>query len=162
MTLVAQVFNFLILVLLLKKFAYGPLMRVLEERQSKIEGSIQAAEAQRAEAEALKEEYRAQIAAARSEAQAIVERAVRAAEESRAAILADAKKEQARILAAAREQVELERRRAMSELKKEVVTLSVAAAAKVIAENLDEEKNAALVGRFIEQLDGKESGGLPC
>ncbi|MBO5244840.1 MAG: F0F1 ATP synthase subunit B [Selenomonadales bacterium] len=162
MTLVAQVINFLILVAILTKVAYKPLMKILEERRSAIEGSIAEAQKEREEAEAMKAEYKAQLAQVRAEAQAIVAKAERTAKESRDAILAEAKREQARMLQAAREEIALERQRAVAELRREVVTLSTMAAAKVLAENLDAEKNSALVERFIDELDKKESGGLPC
>ena len=162
MTLVAQVINFLILVAILTKVAYKPLMKILEERRSAIEGSIAEAQKEREEAEAMKAEYKAQLAQARAEAQAIVAKAEHTAKESRDAILAEAKREQARMLQAAREEIALERQRAVAELRREVVTLSTMAAAKVLDENLDAEKNSALVERFIDELDKKESGGLPC
>ena len=162
MTLVAQVINFLILVAILTKVAYKPLMKILDERRAAIEGSIAEAQKEREEAEEMKAQYKAQLAQARGEAQAIVAKAERTAKESRDAILAEAKREQARLLAATREEIALERQRAVAELRREVVMLSTLAASKVLAENLDAEKNSALVERFIDELDKKESGGLPC
>ena len=161
-TLVAQVINFLILVVILTKVAYKPLMKILEERRAAIEGSIASAQKEREEAEAMKAEYKAQLSQARAEAQAIVAKAERTAKESRDAILADAKREQARMLASAREEIALEKQRALAELRREVVTLSTLAASKVLAENLDAQKNSALVERFIDELDKDRSGGLPC
>ncbi|MBQ5588101.1 MAG: F0F1 ATP synthase subunit B [Selenomonadales bacterium] len=161
-TLVAQVINFLILVVILTKVAYKPLMKILEERRAAIEGSIASAQKEREEAEAMKAEYKAQLSQARAEAQAIVAKAERTAKESRDAILADAKREQARMLASAREEIALEKQRALAELRREVVTLSTLAASKVLAENLDAQKNSALVERFIDELDKDGSGGLPC
>ena len=161
-TLVAQVINFLILVAILTKVAYKPLMKILEERRAAIEGSIASAQKEREEAEAMKAEYKAQLSQARAEAQAIVAKAERTAKESRDAILADAKREQARMLASAREEIALEKQRALAELRREVVTLSTLAASKVLAENLDAQKNSALVERFIDELDKDRSGGLPC
>ena len=156
-TLVAQVINFLILVVILTKVAYKPLMKILEERRAAIEGSIASAQKEREEAEAMKAEYKAQLSQARAEAQAIVAKAERTAKESRDAILADA-----RMLASAREEIALEKQRALAELRREVVTLSTLAASKVLAENLDAQKNSALVERFIDELDKDGSGGLPC
>ena len=161
-TLVAQVINFLILVAILTKVAYKPLMKILEERRAAIEGSIASAQKEREEAEAMKAEYKAHLAQARAEAQAIVAKAERTAKESRDAILAEAKREQARMLASARDEIALEKQRALAELRREVVSLSTLAASKVLSENLDAQKNSALVERFIDELDKKESGGLPC
>lgn len=161
-TLVAQIINFLILVAILTKVAYKPLMKVMDERKRAVEGSIAEAQKEREEAAELKAMYKSQIANARTEAQAIVAKAERAAKESREAILAEAKREQARMLAAAREEIELEKRRALDGIRREVVTLSTMAAAKIVAENLDAQANSALVDAFIRELDKEKSGGLPC
>lgn len=161
-TLVAQIINFLILVAILTKVAYKPLMKMLDERKRAIEGSIAEAQKEREEAAELKARYKQQLADARLEAQEIVEKAQRTAKESRDAILADAKREQARMIAAAREEIALEQKRALAELRREVVTLSTLAASKIVSENLDAQANSALVDQFIDQLDKEKSGGLPC
>lgn len=161
-TLVAQIINFLILVAILTKVAYKPLMKMLDERKRAIEGSIANAQKEREEAAELKAMYKAQLANARTEAQAIVAKAERTAKESRDAILADAKREQARMLAAAREEIALEQKRALESIRREVVTLSTMAASKIVAENLDAQANSALVDAFIRELDKEKSGGLPC
>jgi F-type H+-transporting ATPase subunit b len=161
-TLLAQIFNFLILVVILAKFAYKPLMKGLADRQTKIINNIETAERDRAEAEALKREYQQQLAAARTEAQAIVEKARILAEESKEEILAEARAEHARLLKAAQAEIARERDLAVAELKGEVVTLSLAAATKIIGHNLDASTNSKLVNEFIEKLDEKKIGGLPC
>lgn len=72
-TLIAQILNFLFLVFVLAKFAYKPLLNIMEERKNKIAADLEAADAAKAEAEAVKSEYAAKLADARQEAQAIVE-----------------------------------------------------------------------------------------
>ena len=66
------------------------------------------------------------------------------------------------MLASAREEKKKKKQRALAELRREVVSLSTLAASKVLAENLDAQKNSALVERFIDELDKDGSGGLPC
>lgn len=161
-TMLVQVINFLLLVLILAKFAYGPVMRMLEERQKKIADNIDSSERMRQEAEQLKISYQEQLAQARAQAQAIVEKAEKLAEESKEEILTAARAESARILKNVQEEVARERALALAQLKGEVVTLSMAAAAKIIEKNIDNEINANLVSNFIEKLDSQRTGGLPC
>lgn len=161
-TLIAQIINFLLLVFLLAKFAYRPLMQVLEERQKNIADNIDAAERERKDAQQLKMEYQQQLAQARSQAQAIVEKAEKLAEEAKEEILKDARAESARILKNAQAEVARERALALAQLKNEVVVLSMAAATKIIDKNIDTEANALLISDFIEKLDDQKIGGLPC
>lgn len=161
-TLLAQIFNFLILVGILTKFAYKPLMQALEERQKKITDNIESAERERQEAEEIKLGYQKQLADARAQAQAIVEKAEKLAEETKEEILKEARLESARILKTVQDEVARERELALAQLKGEVVALSMAAAAKIIEKNIDNEANATLVSSFIEKLDTQKIGGLPC
>lgn len=161
-TLIAQIVNFLILVGILTKFAYKPLMKALEDRQKKIADSIDSAEREKQEAEALRLSYQAQLADARAQAQAIVEKAEKLAEEMKEEILKEARMESARILKNVQAEVARERELALAQIKGEVVMLSMAAAAKIIDKNIDTEANASLVSDFIEQLDAQKVGGLPC
>ncbi len=161
-TLLAQIVNFLLLVAILTKFAYKPLMQILAERQKKIADAIDAAESERREAEQLKLEYKQQLVEARSKAQVIVENAEKLAEENKEEILKSARAESAYILQKAQEEVARERELALAQLRSEVVALSMAAATKIVTEKMDTELNARMVSDFIEKLDDQKIGGLPC
>ena len=161
-TLIAQIINFLILVAILSKFAYKPLMKALADRQARIADDLSAAEQERMAAEQLKREYLEQLAQARVHAQEIVEKATKLAEQAREEILREAKEENARLLKTAQEEIAREQERAVKELKAEVVNIAMAAATKIVAHNLDEQANSLLVRDFIEKLGEKRSGGLPC
>lgn len=161
-TLVAQIINFLILVALLAKFAYKPLMKILAERQERIAGNIAAAERERQEAEALRQDYLKQLDDARAHAQAIVDKAAHLAEQTKDEILAAAREESARLIKVAQEESDRQRDKVMEQLKADMVSLSLAAAAKIIERNLDAETNAQLVDDFIRKLDDKKVGRLPC
>lgn len=161
-TLLAQIVNFLILVAILAKFAYKPLMQGLAERQQKIADNIDAAERERQEAEQLKLEYKQQLVEVRANAQAIVEKAEKLAEENKEEILKAARAERDRILQNVQEEVARERELALARLKGEVVALSMTAATKIVQQNMDTEINAKLVSDFIEKLDEQKIGGLPC
>ncbi|MGI6092381.1 MAG: F0F1 ATP synthase subunit B [Veillonellaceae bacterium] len=161
-TLIAQIINFLLLVAILTKLAYKPLMKALEERKNRIEASIDQADRAQKEAEELKRQYQEQLAKARAEAQNIVEKATRLAEQTKDEILTAARAEHAKLLKEAQDEISRERERALSELRGEVVALSMAAATKIIEKNLDAETNSKLVTDFINKLDDKKIGGLPC
>ncbi|MPL68972.1 ATP synthase subunit b, sodium ion specific [bioreactor metagenome] len=161
-TLIAQIINFLILVAILTKVAYKPLMKALQERQERIAASIDQADRDKEAAEQLKREYQEQLAMARAEAQAIVEKATRLAEQTKDEIVAAARAEHAKLLKEAQVEIDRERQLALSELRGEVVALSMAAASKIIEKNLDSETNSKLVTDFINRLDDKKIGGLPC
>lgn len=161
-TLFAQIINFLLLVAILGKFAYKPLMKMLAERQAKIQTSLDTAEQDRLAAEQLKQDYLNQLATARAQAQAIVEKATMLAEQTKEEILREAQAESSRLLQKAQEEIGRERQQAMLEFKGELASLAVAAAAKIIAKNLDEKANAKLVNEFINELDSEKIGGLPC
>lgn len=161
-TLIAQIINFLILVFILAKVAYKPLMQALADRQAKIAQDIESAEKERMTAEQLRKEYQEQLAAARGQAQAIVDKAMKLAEQTKEELLAEARAEHARLLKATQEEIAREREKALAELRGEVVSLSLAAATKIIGQNMDKEVNAKLVADFIDKLDEKKIGGLPC
>jgi F-type H+-transporting ATPase subunit b len=159
-TLIAQIINFLILVAILTKVAYKPLMKALADRQARIADSLSTAEAERSAATELKREYQEQLAQARSQAQEIVEKATKLAEQTKDEIIKEARAEHARLLKETQEEIARERERAVAEVKSEVVALSIAAAGRIIGQNLDESANAKLVTDFIDKLDAQKLGGV--
>ena len=159
-TLIAQIINFLILVFILKKIFYKPVFQAMEDRQARIMNNLETADRDRAAAEELKREYQEQLAQARTQAQAIVEKATKLADQAKDEILQEARAEHARLLKEAQEEIARERERAVAELRNEVVSLSIAAAGKVIGKNLDSQANAKLVSEFIDKLDDRKLGGL--
>ena len=159
MTLVAQVLNFLILVVILRAVAYKPVMKMLKAREEKIAKSIDAAEADEKKAKALLDEYNKQLADARIKAQEIVDKAMKRAQEERDA---ETKREIEQMRKAAKEDIARERDRAAMQLRAEMVALSMQAAGKIIAANMDNKANEKMVSDFIDQLDKDKIGGLPC
>ena len=150
-TLPVQIINFLILVALLRAVAYKPIVRMMDERRAKIAESIEKADADAAAAEATLNEYKAQLAAARTKAQEIVDLAEKAT-----------KREIEQMKKAAEVQMERERAHAVEQLKAEVVALSLAAAGKIIQKNLEAKDNDAIIGEFIAKLDANKIGDAPC
>lgn len=157
-TILAQMLNFFILVWLLARFAYKPLLVMMTERKERIAKDLEAAEKARVEAEGFKADYAAQIAKARQEAQQIVEKAVQEAENTTREQLATAREQIEQEKNRARQDIAIERDRAMNSLRNEVVSLSVAMAGKVVAKDMNSETNTKLIEDAIRQLDSKTIG----
>ena len=157
-TILAQMLNFFILVWILARFAYKPLVSMMQERKERIAKDLADAEAARDEAEQFKADYAAQIANARQEAQQIVEKAVQQAEATTREQLAVAREQIEREKERARQDIVNERDRAMNNLRNEVISLSVAMATKVVAKDMDSETNTKLIEDAIAKLDSKTIG----
>ena len=157
-TILAQMLNFFILVWILARFAFKPLVSMMLERKERIAKDLADAQAARNEAEQFKADYAAQIANARQEAQQIVEKAVQQAEATTREQLAAAREQIEREKERARQDIVNERDRAMNNLRNEVISLSVAMATKVVAKEMDSETNTKLIEDAIAKLDSKTIG----
>jgi len=162
MTLVAQIVNFLILLFILKKYAYKPLLAAMADRKIRIANDLATAEKERLAAEQLRLEYQLQLQEARNQAQAIIDKALKTAELMKQEILDEARAEHAKMLKNAQLEIARQTESAMAGIRGEVVAMTVAAAAKLIARDMNSELNAKLVAEFIDQLDEQKIGGLPC
>jgi F-type H+-transporting ATPase subunit b len=147
------VLTFVLLVILLYKFAYGPLMELQKKRQDEIHESIREAERLRDEAHALLADYKQQLANSRQEAEEILERARKIGESTKNDILDDARLQSERTLEKAREQIERETRQALQEIKREVADLTVAAAEKVTRKSMSDADHLRLVKEAIAEID---------
>ena len=157
-TILAQMLNFFILVWILHRFAYKPLVGMMNARKEQIANDLASAEQSRLEAEQIKADYAAQIAKARQEAQEIVEKAHHQAKLSTAEEVAAARSQIETEKERARQDIAIERDRAMNSLRNEVVSLSVAMASKVVAKDMNSETNTKLIEDAIRQLDSKTIG----
>ena len=151
-TLIAQILNFLFLVFVLAKFAYKPLLNIMEERKNKIAADLEAADAAKAEAEAVKSEYAAKLADARQEAQAIVEAARKSAQAAHDKIMAETKAEQDQVVAAAKEAIELEKQKALADVRAQVISLSMIAASKIVEQKLGSEEDKKMAGEIVDSI----------
>lgn len=144
--------NLLILFFVLKKFLYQPVMKVMADRQNKIE--TQLANAKNAEecSQKLRAEYEEKLEQAAAESDAIIKGAVQRARQQEEEILRNANASAQRTVQRAEEQVELERKKALNELKDEVSGMAVDIASAVLEKNLSAEDNQALIDKFIENL----------
>ena len=145
--------TFIILIGLLYKFAFNPLMRMQKERQDSINQSIHEAEKLRADAEDLLTEYKQQLAEAREEAGAILDRARKAGESTKAEAVEQARNEAEATLAKARQQIERDTNQALQKIREEVADLTVAATAKVARTGLSGEDQLRLIQEAINEID---------
>lgn len=154
--IIAGVIAFVIVFGFIWKVASPALNEMLENRQKRIKDDLEAAQAEKAEAAALKEDYAAQLSGAREEATRIVEDARQAGESARSDIVARAESEAEGIKSRAHQELESEKERAMAAMRGEVAGLSLDVAEKLVARNLDRSSQQALVDQFIDELGGSE------
>jgi F-type H+-transporting ATPase subunit b len=149
--------TFLILVVLLSKFAWGPIVKMLDERERTIRDAIEQAKKERAEAEKLLAEQKESLAAAYREASELAKKNQQEVEAVRAELTARAKKEADDLIASARRQIQDEKAKAIAELKVQVADLAIDAASRIIKANLDEKAQRALVEEYIRQLPAEQA-----
>jgi len=142
-----------LLLYVLKRNAWPVLLAAVREREQKLERQLAEAEKNRAEAAALLEEHKRLLAAAKGEAQEILNKAKTVAEKERATLLAKAREEYERLLTRARKEIDEEKEKALLALRQEAVDLSIAAAAKLLDANLDTEANRRLVTEYLASLE---------
>lgn len=145
--------TFLVLVAMLYKFAFTPLMRLQKARQDQIHESIREAERLRDEAQQLLADYKQQLAEAREEAAAIVDRARKAGEAGKAELLEEARVQAEATLAKARAQIERDTNQALQRIREEVADLTVAATEKVTRKSLSGEDQLRLIQEAINEID---------
>lgn len=149
--LLAQVVNFLVLLFILRKFAYRPMLEFLEKRTARIEKGIRDAEAAGAKLVEIGEEECRTLAAARAEARRIVAAAEDGARKRDLERAAETEAKVRGLLEEARVKMEEERRRVLAEAKGEIASLVLLAAEKVLREKLDADRDGELAKRFLKQ-----------
>ena len=150
-TIIAQVLNFLFLVFILAKFAYKPVINMMEDRKNKIASDLENAELAKAEAEKLKAEYAAQLATVRQEAQSIIDSARKTAQSVHDKIIAETKAEQEQIVASAKDAIALEKQQALGEVRAQVI-LSLVAAGKILEQKLNSAEDEKLAGSVVDKI----------
>lgn len=148
---------FVILLFILSKTAYPAVLRQVEEREARIRDQLDKATAANAEAERLLADYQAQLTGAKEQAGQIIARARQDGEKLREEIVARGRAEQEELLARARREITMEKDRAVTDLRREAVELSIAAASKVIEKNLDTAADRQLVTDYLASLAKRQS-----
>ena len=147
------ILTFLVLVALLTKFAWRPLLAALEARRQLIARAITDAEKARADLERVQQDSAKILADARVEAESIVSRSRTAADQLGEQLRHKASEEASGILKKAEREIQLETSRAIEQVRREAVELSVAIASKILHRSVTKEDNAALIEDTIKQID---------
>jgi len=137
----------------LKRFAFGPIQRVIDERRQRIRQSLEEADRARDEARRLLEEHRALMNEARGQAEEILSEARRVGDAQRHRLREELEAERQRRIEDTRKQVEAETRRALGQLRAEVAELTVIATARVTGKVLDQKDHRRLIDEAIGELD---------
>ena len=137
----------------LKRWAFGPIQRVIDERRERIRKSIEDAEGARTEARKLLEEHRALIGQARGQAEQILTEARRVADSQRQRVKEETEADRQRRLEETKRQIEAETHRALEQIRAEVAELTLVATAKVTGKVLDDQDHRRLIEDAIRDLD---------
>lgn len=144
--------SFILLLVLIKKFAWSNITGIFEERAEKNASDIDRAEEARQKAEVLAQKREDELAGSRKEAKTIIENAKETAEQSKANILADAKLEAGHLKEKANQEIAQNKVEALQSVKGEVADLTISLAGKIISQNLDSHAHKALIDQYIDQL----------
>lgn len=144
--------NLLIVYLFLRKLLFGPIKKMIDDRQNEIDSMYSDAENSKADAAALKDEYEKKMELASEESEQILKNAVRKAQLREEEILKEANEKATRTLERATEQIELEKKRAINEIKDEVSGMAIDIAAAVIERDVDKEEHSHLIDEFINSI----------
>ena len=145
---------FILLLLILKKTAWKPLLTSLSNREQTIKDSIEKAENLRLDAERMLEENKKRLQQADEESRKIIIEGKAYAEKIRNELLSKTNEDTSRMVKQAKEEIEREKLAALDELRGEIANLAIKAAEKIIDENLDAKKQRKIIDGFIKQIPG--------
>jgi F-type H+-transporting ATPase subunit b len=146
-----SIVNFLVLLYLLRRFMWGPIMATLDSRAAKIREGLELTESARREGEQLKQEVETTLAEARRDAAAIAERTTKAAESAAADIRVQAKAEADRIREKGRDDAQHLHDQALAQLRTEVASMVVLAASRILGKEINAEQHRALIERSLDE-----------
>jgi F-type H+-transporting ATPase subunit b len=152
--------TFLVLSFLLGRYAWKPLLALLDERERTVKESLEAAQKARAEADEMLRRNQEFQTNARRETAALLEQGRKESEALRAEILAQARKDANELVEQGKQQVQYEQKQAMESLRRQVADLAIGAAERLINRELDDAKHRELVAEYVRSLpaSGSESG----
>lgn len=150
--MLTQLFFFIVLLVLLRIFAWGPIMGIMQKREDHIASEIETAEKNRAEAERSSREAAEELKKTRQEAQSIIEDAKRAGQDQEQQIIETAREAAERIKVSAQQDIEREKEKAIAALQDQVASLSVQIASKVIEKEITAADQNKLINDYIKEL----------
>ncbi|HHE32351.1 MAG TPA: F0F1 ATP synthase subunit B [Chlorobaculum parvum] len=149
--------TFVIVLVILKKIAWGPIISMLEEREKGIQSAIDRAHTAKEEAESILKKNKEMLAKADVEADKIIREGKEYADKVRTELTEKAQAESQKMIAAAKEEIEQEKRRALDVLRNEVADMAVKGAEKIIRTSLDADKQKAVVNDMINEMAAKRN-----
>ena len=144
---------FFITFFVLRKYAFGPIQKMIDQRQQHIAQSIKAAEYARTEAQSLLEEHKKLIGQARSESEAILAEARKTGQAMEQRMKDETETERQRRIEETRKEIAAETSRALEQIRSEVADLTLQATARVVGKTLDAERDRELISEAIAGLD---------
>lgn len=150
--IIATIANLLILTLIIKKFLFKPVQKILAERKSQVDDVYKKAEEAEAQAENDKKLYAEKLSGAREEAESIVKAATQRADRLSEEIVSDARAKAEDTMKKAEDDIALEKKKAMNELKNEISSISVQIAENVIGREINENDHKEMIDSFIDSL----------
>lgn len=151
-TIIFQILNLLLLMVLFKKYLFKPVTEILERRQAEIEGHYQEAQQAETDAKAMKADYESKMAGARQEADRVIKTATESANAMSASIVEDARTQADQLKRRAQTEIDLERRRAFDEVKGELSGIALDIASQVIEREVNEKDHEAFINEFIKNV----------
>lgn len=148
---------FFILLAVLTKWAFPPILGYAQAREDRIQEQLDEAQQAREEARAALEEQRKELAEARQESQAIIADGKQDAEKVRQELLSKAKEEQQEVVDRAKREIEREREQALESIRREAVELTISAASHLLGKRVDAEEDRRLVQEFLDRVQGAEA-----
>ncbi|MCP4713647.1 MAG: F0F1 ATP synthase subunit B [Deltaproteobacteria bacterium] len=152
-----QLFGFLILWWMLKKFLFGRVVELIQKRGDEIKGAYEDNERVRDEVQALKADYEKKLQEAREEAAAIIQKATEQAEKAGQEIVESTRQEANQIKERGLAQIEQEKKKIVSEIRTDVINLSVEIARRLIAKSIAPDEAEKLTDDVIKQIGGISS-----
>jgi F-type H+-transporting ATPase subunit b len=153
-TFFIQIVAFLILYLLLSKFAFGPLFGMMEKRRQMVKDQLDTADNNRKQAQQLLEEQKEALQQARKEAYDIIEQAKQTSTKQADEIIHAARAETTRLKDEALQDIESEKNKAVAALRSQVGAMSVMIASKIIEKQIDEQSQEQLVEHYLKEVGG--------
>ena len=144
--------TFFVLLFVLKKIAWKPILTALENREKEIEDSLNRAEKAKEEAQKILDQNQASIAKAEEESKKIIDQSRAYADTVKEQMLKESKDEAKKLIDNATEEIERKKNAAFEELKNQIAEISLTAAEKIMRESLDKEKNKQIVNEYLKEI----------
>jgi F-type H+-transporting ATPase subunit b len=146
------VITFILLLWILKKFAWKPILSALDQRESAIRESLERAEKVQEDANKVLEDNKAKLAQAEQESKKMIDQSREYAEKLKEQLITESREQAKKIIDDAKQEIEREREAAFNSLKAQIVDIAVNAAEKILKENIDKKKNDDIVKNYINDI----------